>query len=52
MYKHLENYRKSMKKDRIRPEDLSDDPSSLVIHKKPKAELLAAAILKHDQASG
>lgn len=38
MYKHVKEYRKALKKDRIRPEDLSDDPLSLVIQRVPKAE--------------
>jgi hypothetical protein len=52
MYRQVLEYRKVLKKDRVRPEDLSDDPQSLVIYRKPKAELLAAALERHAQASG
>lgn len=37
MYNYLKNYRKLLKKDRIRNEDLGDDPSSIIIKRKPKA---------------
>ena len=47
MYQYVLEERNKLKKDRVRPEDLGDDPKSLVIHRKPKAELLAAAIQKH-----
>ena len=33
IYTYLKKYRKVLKKDRVRPADLSDDPSSLVITK-------------------
>jgi hypothetical protein len=52
MYKHVLELRKSYQKERIKPEDLGDDPLSIDIFKKPKAELLAAAIEKHQLASG
>ena len=40
MYKHLIAFRSEVKKDRIRAEDVSNDPASLEIYKKTKEELL------------
>ena len=34
MYQHVVKFRKLLKKDRIRVEDLSDDPESLEVHRK------------------
>jgi len=36
MYSYLAKYRAYLRKDRIRPEDLSDDPASLEIKVKAK----------------
>jgi len=33
MYQYLLRYRRALKKDRVRPEDLSDEPSSLQINR-------------------
>jgi len=43
MYAYLAKYRAYLRKDRVRPEDLSDDPSSLKVEIKSKSYTIKTA---------